>query len=34
MQQLDRTDTLEAGHLLFIVYRLLRDNPFLRGGTG
>ena len=34
MQQLDKAGALEAGHLLFTVYRLLRDNPFLHGGTG
>lgn len=32
IQQLDRAGAREAGHLLFTVYRLLRDNPFLRGG--
>lgn len=32
MQQLDRTGALEAGHLLFTVYRVAGDNPFLHGG--
>lgn len=32
MQQLDRTGALEAGHLLFTVYRVTGDNPFLHGG--
>ena len=34
MQQLDRAGALEAGHLLFAVYRVTGDNPFLHGGTG
>lgn len=34
MQQLDRTDTLGARHLLFTVYRVTGDNPFLHGGDG
>jgi len=34
MQQLDRAGALEAGHLLFTVYRVTGDNPFLHGGDG
>ena len=34
MQQLDKAGALEAGHLLFTVYRVTGDNPFLRGGDG
>ena len=34
MQQLDKAGALESKNLLFIVYRVTGDNPFLHGGTG